>query len=88
MTGAQREDALQVVVMRDGQIFVDTQRVSSEELASKLRARVHAGAPKTVYIRADAHARYHTVANVLDSIRSAGLTNVAFLTEQRSPGNQ
>ena len=47
-----------------------------------LRARVHDGAPGKVYIRADGRARYSAVASVLDGIHSAGLTHIAFLTEQ------
>ncbi|MGZ7099736.1 MAG: ExbD/TolR family protein [Candidatus Angelobacter sp.] len=81
--GAQREDALVIFVLRDGQLFFDAKKITSEELTAQLRARVHAGAPREVYIRADGHVRYSAVASVLESIRSAGLTNLAFLTEQR-----
>lgn len=77
---ARREDALQVAILRDGKIFFDRQQIGPAELPSRLRERVRAGAPKKVYIRADARARYRTVMAVLDGIRSAGLSDVAFIT--------
>jgi biopolymer transport protein ExbD len=85
---SRRNDALLITIARDGQVFFGSQRVAPKELAAKLFERIQSGAPRTVYIRADAHARYHTIADVLDSIQFAGLTNIAFLTEPRRPGNQ
>jgi biopolymer transport protein ExbD len=86
--GIRSEDALMIFILRDGQLFFGNQKVTPEELSAKLRIRVHGDATRKVYIRADAHARYHTIADVLDSIHSAGLTNVAFLTEPRRRENQ
>jgi biopolymer transport protein TolR len=83
LSGARRDDALLIAVFRDGQVFLDSQRIAPEDLTNKLLARLHAGAPRAVFIRADARARYRAIASVLDSIRSAGLTNVAFVTEQQ-----
>jgi biopolymer transport protein ExbD len=77
---SQRDDALQVGILRDGQTFFDTQRVTAEELTEKLRTRVRGGAPPKVYISADRRVHYSYVSSVLDSIHSAGLTNVAFLS--------
>jgi biopolymer transport protein ExbD len=85
---SRRDDALLITIAREGQVFFGSQRVAPEELAAKLFERIQSGAPRTVYIRADAHARYHTIADVLDGIQSAGLKNVAFLTEPRRPGNE
>ena len=80
--GAQREDAWLITIYRDGQLFLDGQRVAPEELTFGLRARLRHGAPGKVYIRADGRARYSAVASVLDGIHSAGLTHIVFLTEQ------
>ena len=78
--GARREDALQVVIPRDGKIFFGARQVSAEELPVMLRQGVRNGAPKKVYIRADARVRYRTVIAVLDGIRSARLSDIAFVT--------
>jgi biopolymer transport protein ExbD len=85
---SRRNDALLITIARDGQVFFGSQRVAPEELVAKLFERTQSGAPRTIYIRADAHARYHTIADVLDSIQFAGLKNIAFLTEPRRPKNQ
>jgi len=83
LLGLLREDALKVVVMRDGAVIFDAQFVLPEELSVRLQDRVRSGAPKKVYIRADERARYIRVKEVLDSIGSAGLSDIAFVTERR-----
>src|SRR5437660_1945963 len=40
MPDADKEDAVIVAVMRDGTVFLDTQKVSAEELTEKVRDRV------------------------------------------------
>jgi len=77
---SQREDVLVVTILRDGQVFFDTRRVSPEELVENLRIKIHAGAPPKVYLRVDRRARYSAVSSVLNSIHSAHLVNIAFLT--------
>jgi biopolymer transport protein ExbD len=77
---ARREDALQVLILRDAKIFFDRRQIRPEELPSRLQERIRAGAPRKVYIRADARVRYRTVMAVLDDIRSAGLSDIAFIT--------
>ncbi|SRR5260221_4354475 len=81
---SRREDTLQIAIMRDGHVFFDTQRMWSEELTALLRDRVRTGAPRKVYIKADARVHYRAVKGVLDNVRSAGLTNVVFITQPRS----
>ncbi|MCU1333433.1 MAG: outer rane transport energization protein ExbD [Candidatus Angelobacter sp.] len=80
--GARREDALMIFILRDGQLFFGNQKVTPEELSAKLRIRVHGDVTRKVYIRADGRVRYSIIASVLESVCSAGLSNVAFLTEQ------
>ena len=88
MGDARREDALRIAIFRDGKVFVDTELVTSEDLIAKLREHVRAGAPRKVYIQADVRVHYRAVKGVLDGVHSAGLTNVAFITEQRKTSEQ
>lgn len=83
MPGANREDALIVVIMRDGSIYFGNGRTSSGRLAAQIRERLGRGAEKKVYIRAEGRVYYRTVREVLQAVRSAGLEKVAFLVEQR-----
>lgn len=81
---AQRENVLLVFIFRDGQLFFDRQKATPQELTNKLQSDIGSGGPRSVYIKADEHVRYAAVLSVLDSVRSAGLTNVAFLTDNRN----
>jgi len=84
MSSEQTDDALLIAIMRDGRVFFDTQSVSPVELVADLQDRVRAGAPRKVYIKADARVHYRVVKGVLDNVSSAGLTNVVFITQPRS----
>jgi biopolymer transport protein TolR len=83
MLAANREDAMVIAVMRDGQIFFGNERVSVEDLPNKIRERLSHDAERKVYINADARVPYGTLSPVLDEIRSAGVLRIAFLAEQR-----
>jgi biopolymer transport protein TolR len=83
MWRANREDALIIVVMRDGRIFFGSDRVRPEGLVAKISERLAHGAKREVYIRADARARYGTVSAVLGGIRAAGVETVGILVDQK-----
>ena len=83
MPDADKEDALIVAVMRDGRVFFDTQQVGPEELTNKVKERVQNRVNKTVYVKADARAKYKAVVDVVDDVRSAGVDQLGLLTEQR-----
>jgi biopolymer transport protein TolR len=83
MPGAAREDALIVAVQRDGKIFFDTTQVGPEDLAARLKDRLGRDAPRTIYIKADARARYRSVAEAVEDVRDAGMDRVVLLTEFR-----
>ena len=83
MSDASKPDALILSVMRDGQMFLGSERVTSDVLTRKVRDTVATRANKTVYVRADARARYGTLVNAVDDLRSAGVEQLGLLTEQR-----
>jgi biopolymer transport protein TolR len=82
MPDADKDDALLVVVMRDGRIYFGTDRVSIDDLANKVKDRLANKLDKTVFIRADMRAKYGSVVDVVDNVRSAGVDDVGLLTEQ------
>jgi biopolymer transport protein TolR len=79
---ARREDAVIVGIARDGGLYVNNSRVRSDDLPDVLREAMRESAGKTVYVKADARARYADVKIALDSIRAANVTNIVFLTER------
>jgi biopolymer transport protein ExbD/biopolymer transport protein TolR len=83
MSDANRPDALIVSVMRDGRMFLGNEIVTREALTDRIRDTVVNRANKTVYLRADARARYGILVNTVDDLRSAGVDQLGLLTEQR-----
>lgn len=84
MSGAMREDAMKITVMRDGDVFFGVDRIDPtylpEKIADHLKDR---GAERKVYITADTRARWGAVKVVLDGVRSAGIIRVAFLADEK-----
>ncbi len=91
MPDADKEDALLIVVMRDGQVYFGTDRVTLDQLTDKVKDRLANKVDKTVFIRADMRAKYGSVVDVVDNVRSAGVDDVGLLTEQtkdRTPADK
>ncbi len=89
MEDADKEDAVLIAVQRDGTIFFDTERVNdAAALVTKVSDRLANKADKRIFIKADGHAQYGTVVEVVDNVRSAGVDQVGLLTEQVPHQNQ
>jgi len=86
MPDADKDDALLVVVMRDGQIFFGTDRIKMDELTNKVKDRLANRVDKRIFIRADMRAKYGYVVDVVDNVRAAGVDDVGLLTEQKHAG--
>ncbi len=78
---ALREDSLEVAIARDGSVYFRNHRILPADLPDALREAARDGAEKTVYVKADARAKYGDVKAVLDLIRKSGLQNITFLTD-------
>lgn len=85
MPDAGREDAIKVVITRDGRVFVRSDQVmSSADLQRLIKDRLKdPEVEQKVYITADARAHWGTVARVLEGVHQAGILRVAFLADQR-----
>jgi len=83
MPDAGRPDAVILSVMRDGQMFLGSESVTSESLVQRILATMATRADKTVFIRADARARYGLIVGAVDNLRSAGVDQLGLLTEQK-----
>ena len=82
---ASREDAITIVVKRNGDIFFGNDFVHPYRLSGRIRESVKRGSEPTIYIRADARCKYRGVKDVLDEIHSSGVEHVVFLVDQRKP---
>jgi biopolymer transport protein ExbD/biopolymer transport protein TolR len=82
MLEATRPDALIVALTHDGKIFLGNEIVTGEVLTQKVKDQMAGRGNKTVYVRADARARYKFLVDVVDDVRSAGVDQLGLLTEQ------
>jgi len=82
MPDAGRSDALTVALAHDGRIFLGYEMVTQEALTQKVKDQLSNSSNPTVYVRADARAKYKFLVCVVDDIRSAGADRVGLLTEQ------
>lgn len=83
MPDADKEDSLLISVMRTGDIFFGTEKVTADQLATKVKDRLENKADKRVFVKADARAKFKNVVEVVDNVRSAGVDQLGLLTEQR-----
>ncbi len=85
MKDADKEDALVVAITRQGDIYFGKDLIrDSSQLTNKIKDRMaKPGADHTVYLRADARAKYKSVVDVVDNVRAAGVDDLGLLTEQK-----
>src|SRR5260370_24285819 len=82
MSDADNEDSIVVSVSRDGRIYLGSDQIMLDEITAKVKDRLDRKVDKRVFVKADAHAKYGVVVNVVDSGRSAGVDDLGLLTEQ------
>ena len=83
MPDADKEDALLVAVMRNGDVFFGNDKISVDNLTSKVKDRLAGKQDKRVFVRADARAHFGAVVQVVDGVRAAGVDDLGLLTDQR-----
>lgn len=83
MQEADKEDAILIAITRDGKDFLSpgNSLIQPDQLASKVKDLQTNRSDKTVYIRADARARFSSVTDVIDNLRTAGVDQVGLITE-------
>jgi biopolymer transport protein ExbD/biopolymer transport protein TolR len=86
MPDADKEDALIVAVMRDGQVFFGNDKTPPDQLTQKVKDRLANRIDKRVFVRADARAKFGAVVSVVDNVRAAGVDQLGLLTDQKKQG--
>jgi len=85
MQDADKEDAVLVAVARDGKVFLGNNQMPADTLPGKVKDLLTSKLNKTVYVRADARAKYERVVDVVDNLRAAGVDQIGLLTEEIQP---
>jgi len=87
MPEADKEDSLIVAIMRDGQIYLNSDKVSAATLTDTVKDKLANKADKRIFVKADGGAKYGDVVAVVDNVRSAGVDQLGLLTEERKQGS-
>ena len=84
MQEADKEDAIIIAVTRDGQVYLSpgNSLIAADQLGGKVKDLQQNRQDKTVYLKADARARFASVTDVIDNLRTAGVDTLGLLTEQ------
>ena len=82
MQDAEKEDAVMVAITRDGRVFLGSEQTRPEDLTEKVSEKIANRVDKTVYLKSDARAKYETVVDVVDDIRSAGVDQLGLIAEK------
>jgi biopolymer transport protein ExbD len=83
--GALREDAIVIVLTRDAMVFFRDLRIHSEQVPEQIQKAISEGAYQTIFLKADARAKYGDVKAIVNLIRSSGAQHVVLLVESPSP---
>lgn len=84
MQEADKEDAVLIAITRDGKSFLSPGNllIQPSDLGGKVKDLQTNRSDKTVYVRADARARFSAVTDVIDNLRTAGVDQLGLITEE------
>ena len=90
MQEADKEDAVLIAITRDGKAFLSpgNMLIQPDQLAGKVKDLQTNRSDKTVYIKADARARFASVTEVIDNLRTAGVDQLGLITEDIQDKNK
>ena len=83
MPDADKEDALLVSIVRDGTVYFGTEKISVDNLTTRVKDRLANKQDKRVYVKADMRTHFGDVVKVVDSVRAAGVDDLGLLSEQK-----
>ncbi len=76
-----KELPLVVSLTRDGDLYLNEQKLTRAQLVTQLGGVVDGRAEESVYVRADESLPYGEVVSVMAAIREAGIRNVGMVTQ-------
>jgi biopolymer transport protein ExbD/biopolymer transport protein TolR len=82
MTEADKEDSVILAVTRDGQYYLNQDRVSIDDVTSKVSDLLSGKLDKTIFMKGDFRAKYGDVVKLVDTLRAAGIDKIGLLTER------
>jgi biopolymer transport protein ExbD len=85
MPDAEKTDAVELAITRDGKFFLNSQPVDLGDITKQVADLMSKKLNKVVFIKSDARAKYGDVVAVVDNVRAAGIEQLGLITEQVKP---
>ena len=85
MPDAEKTDAVELAITRDGKVFLNAQPVDMGDITKKVVDLMSNKLNKVVFIKSDARAKYGDVVEVVDNVRAAGIEQLGLITEEVKP---
>jgi len=82
------EQALQLSIRADQQIFLDDTALSLSELETKLRELAARNPQQEIHLQADRNATYNIVALSMAAAQRAGIVRIGFVTQAETTTNE
>ncbi len=80
---ANRDDALMIILTRDGKIFFQMDQVTAQDLPRLIRDSINRGSKPEIFFKVDARARAGHFMEAFDAIRPTGVQSISILADQR-----
>jgi len=71
-------------MQKDGTIWLKSEKITAENLQTKLEEAFMAVAEKKLYLRADSDMEYGKIVRLIDVIRESGIEVVGIITEKKA----
>ena len=83
------EERLVISVDKQQRVFLGSDAININEIATKLRQKVRDPQHQSIFIRADENVPFGAFATVMDAVKQSGITNVSIVTQPlQSHGSQ
>ena len=80
-------EPLTVTIRADGSVYIKDDRIAFATLAPRLREMAGPDQTKPIYVRADGHAAYAIVAQVMAALSTSGFTSINLITDTGGPSS-
>lgn len=80
-----RDSSVTVTITENGDLYLDKQKVSLEDLKRRLKTMKAGHSELKVFINGDEHAFFGRAVEALDEIRSLGIAKVSIQTRKKTP---
>jgi biopolymer transport protein ExbD/biopolymer transport protein TolR len=80
------EERMVITIDKQQHVFLGNDPININEIATRLRSRIHDPQNQVVYLRADENVPFGAFATVMDSVKQSGITNVSIVTEPLNSG--